>query len=289
MVPALVLLPLLLRIAAIHILLGVTVLTALPVLVLWYYYATHQKKRRTVFFLTLALYSLGYMYYLFITEILPRGDVNCTQLCAVTAGMILTILSLINTKRGPGYVTPDLFEIHKQENMAVNEDVKSQTTKTSIRTKWVRCAMCKIIRPPRAGHCRTCGACVQRLDHHCIWWVRGTYFIILFSEYSLSTEQVKTFITSLHEKYTALCFTCVWYSGIITAGLFYLMVVQILNISFNVTEREVQLALRTGTGQWRLCGLVLVTGEHSRGFIHNWLEFLTMTHASTSSKHPILV
>lgn len=180
MIPALVLLPLLLRVAALHFLLGITVLTALPGLVLWYYYATHRKKRRTLFFLTLALYSLAYMYYLFITEILPRGDVSHKQMCTVTTGMILTIIFLINTKRGPGFVTPSLHEAHcsKQQDNGVNKSVNtSKTTKELITAKWVQCAVCKIMRPPRAGHCRTCGACVLRLDHHCIWWVTHNSFL----------------------------------------------------------------------------------------------------------------
>uniref|UniRef100_A0A3B3ZU45 Palmitoyltransferase n=1 Tax=Periophthalmus magnuspinnatus TaxID=409849 RepID=A0A3B3ZU45_9GOBI len=314
MIPALVLLPLLLRIAALHFLLGVTVLTILPILVLWYYYATHQKKRRTLFFLTLALYSLAYMYYLFITEILPRGDVSHIQLCTVTTGMILTIVSLINTKRGPGFVTPDLYDTHKHdkhERIEVNGDVK--TTKKSNIGQWVQCPVCKIMRPPRAGHCRTCGACVLRLDHHCIWinscvgqanhrsFLMTLGLFLVTSVYGMSLvlhsicpgHYVLTaafYCPGVYAQFsTALCFTCVWYSGIITAGLFYLMVVQLLNISFNVTEREAQLALRRGTGHWRLCGLILVTGEHSHGFTHNWLEFLTMTHGSSQSTQTDLV
>lgn len=194
MIPALVLLPLLLQVAALHYLLGIIILTALPGLVLWYYYATHRKKRRTLFFLTLALYSLAYMYYLFITEILPRGDVSQLQVFTVTSGMIFTIISLIHTKRGPGFVTDSLHELHTQiqkankDSTQLSGSVQSaassaagvaadlQTTKEALTEKWSRCPMCKIMRPPRAGHCRTCGSCVQRLDHHCIWWVG---FIIL--------------------------------------------------------------------------------------------------------------
>ena len=33
------------------------------------------------------------------------------------------------------------------------------------------CPACRLARPPRAGHCRICGVCVRRLDHHCVWWV----------------------------------------------------------------------------------------------------------------------
>lgn len=187
LIPALLMLPLLLKVAALHYLLGITVLTALPGLVLWYYYATHRKKRRTLFFLTLALYSLAYMYYLFITEILPRGDVSQLQMCTVTSGMIFTIVSLIHTKKGPGFVTAALHNSHSQEDKKESTQVNNgslqsaasppgtpaelQTPKEGLGAKWSRCPLCKIMRPPRAGHCRTCGSCVQRLDHHCIWWV----------------------------------------------------------------------------------------------------------------------
>lgn len=188
MIPALVLLPLLLRVAALHYLLGITILTALPGLVLWYYYATHRKKKRTLFFLTLALYSLAYMYFLFITEILPRGDVSYLQVCIVTTGMILTVASLIRTKRGPGFVTASLYEAHSKNKGAhkdsthlngSNQSAASsseasaeiKTCKEGLTAKWSKCPVCKIMRPPRAGHCRTCGSCVQRLDHHCIWCV----------------------------------------------------------------------------------------------------------------------
>ncbi|XP_021475990.1 palmitoyltransferase ZDHHC23 isoform X2 [Oncorhynchus mykiss] len=113
--PPLLLLPVLLHIAALHFLLGMVVLTALPVLVLWYYYVTHRKKGRTLFFLSLALFSLGYMYYLFLTEVFPRGGVGLTQLGTVTLGVALTLASLIHTKREPGYVRPHTADIHSTD------------------------------------------------------------------------------------------------------------------------------------------------------------------------------
>lgn len=319
MIPVLVLLPVLLRVAALHYLLGVTILTALPCLVLWYYYATHRKKKRTLFFLTLSLYSLAYMYYLFITEILPRGDVSQLQVCTVTAGMILTVVSLIHTKRGPGFVTTALHETHSesqehnkdspQHDGSIQSKVSSSgpvTVKETLRAKWSRCPLCKIMRPPRAGHCRTCGSCVQRLDHHCIWINscvgQGNHrsFLLTLSVFLLTSLYGITLVlcslcprqylmTALFycpgvysQSSTALCFTCAWYSSIVTGGLLHLLVVQVLNISFNVTEREAQLALRNKTGQSRLCGLAIDTGEFSRGFYQNWIEFLTMADASVS-------
>lgn len=34
---------------------------------------------------------------------------------------------------------------------------------------WSACTRCSIFRPPRAHHCRICGRCVRRMDHHCPW------------------------------------------------------------------------------------------------------------------------
>ncbi len=111
-IPPLILLPVFLHIAALHYLLGILVLTALPIMVLLYYYFTHRKKGRTLFFLSLSFFSLFYMFYLFITEVVPRGDVNHLQLAAVMSGVALTVISLIITKRAPGYVRPLPNDIH---------------------------------------------------------------------------------------------------------------------------------------------------------------------------------
>jgi len=76
---------------------------------------------------------------------------------------------------------------------------------------------------------------------------------------------------------TALCFTCAWYSSIVTGGLLHLLVLQLINVSYNTTEREARLALREKTGRKLLWGLIVDTGAYSRGFWNNWTEFLTMS------------
>ncbi|KAM9437011.1 palmitoyltransferase ZDHHC23-A-like isoform 1-T1 [Salvelinus alpinus] len=320
MVPALVLLPMLLRLAALHFLLGLVILTALPGLVLWYYYATHRKKGRTLFFLSLALFSLAYMYFLFITEILPRGDVSHLQLVTVTTGVVLTLISLVRTKRGPGFVQPSLADTHStstnhyqlsDKNSASQNGVDQSVLPApparpveqqtqSLTVKGGRCPLCKVVRPPWAGHCRICGGCVQRLDHHCIWinscvgqanhrsFLLTLLLFLLTSLYGVSLVlrsvcPQQNLLTALlycpgvYSQYSsALCFTCAWYSSIVTAGLLNLLVLQLINISYNVTEREAQLALRRKNVQSRPCSLVDDTGVLSRGFCQNWAEFLAM-------------
>ncbi|XP_072548774.1 palmitoyltransferase ZDHHC23-A [Salminus brasiliensis] len=316
--PPMLLLPVLLQVAALHCMLGVVVLTALPGLVLWYYYVTHRKKRRTLFFLSLALFSLAYMYYLFLTEILPRGDVSYQQVVTVTTGMILMLVSLVRTKQGPGIVQDDhLYSGHGNAISANQNKLCSSThsnglsqpeNAVSMKRKW--CPVCRLVRPPRAGHCRICGVCVLRMDHHCVWinccvgqanhrdFLLTLLLFLLTSLYGISMvlrsvcprQSVFTallYCPGVYNQYsTALCFTCVWYSCIITGGLLHLLILQLINISCNVTEREVQLALRNGTGRRRFCGLLVDTGAPSHGFTHNWTHFLTM-HTADGSHTPL--
>lgn len=79
---------------------------------------------------------------------------------------------------------------------------------------------------------------------------------------------------------SALSFTCVWYCAIVTAGMGYILLIQLLNISYNVTEREARLALRDNTGRRLLGGLVIDTGQYNRGFLCNWGHFLSLGSSS---------
>lgn len=318
-IPPLVLLPALLHLAALHFLLGILVLTALPGLVLWYYYVTHRKKGQTLFFLSLALFSLAYMYYLFVTQVWPRGDVGSVQLGVVTIGVILTLGALIRTKKGPGIVRPNKDSIHstvtyysplpdrdplvngRKHEVVLTERLTEQTEgelKESNRKNW--CPVCKVIRPPRAGHCRICGVCVLRLDHHCVWinscvgqanhcsFLLTLIFFLLTSLLgiclvlqSVCPKQLVftalLYCPGVYDDFsTALCFTCAWYSSIVTGGLLHLLLVQIINISYNVTEREARVALRDKTAQRALWGLIVDTRVYSKGFQINWSEFFTM-------------
>ena len=36
---------------------------------------------------------------------------------------------------------------------------------------WTLCQVCGTRRPPLSHHCRRCGQCVRRMDHHCPWSV----------------------------------------------------------------------------------------------------------------------
>lgn len=200
-IPPLILLPAFLRVASWHFLLGVVVLTSLPVLALWYYYLTHRRKEQTLFFLSLGLFSLGYMYYVFLREVVPRGHVGPTQLALLTCGLILILLALCRAKKNPGYLRNPASEdtslgssqvecLNRKgqktkglpstdmsgtlNNRLLRDDQKGSSrllagSPTKVKEDW--CAQCQLVRPARAWHCRICGICVRRMDHHCVWYV----------------------------------------------------------------------------------------------------------------------
>ncbi|XP_048202600.1 palmitoyltransferase ZDHHC23 isoform X1 [Perognathus longimembris pacificus] len=338
-IPPLVLLPVFLHVASWHFLLGVVVLTSLPVLALWYYYLTHRRKEQTLFFLSLGLFSLGYMYYVFLREVVPKGHVGPTQLAVLTCGLFLILFALYRAKKNPGYLNNSASNdksISSSQIECLNKKGQEQTkgfpgadasrslnnrmpkdelagssrmvagSPTKAKEDW--CAKCQLVRPARAWHCRICGICVRRMDHHCVWinscvgesnhqaFILALLIFLLTSVYGimLTLDTIcrdrSVFIALFYcpgvyaNHSSALSFTCVWYCVIITAGMAYIFLIQLINISYNVTEREVQQALRQKTGRRLLCGLIVDTGQYNRGFLRNWHQFSTLgTH---SCPHP---
>ncbi|KAM4700438.1 palmitoyltransferase ZDHHC23 [Discoglossus pictus] len=311
-IPPLVLLPVSLHIAAVHLLLAVVILTSLPVLVIWYYQLTHRQKGKSLLFLSLALFSLGYMYYLFVLEVIPRGHIGWGHFTAITCGLLLTLLFLAKAKQNPGYLTKSTT-IKSNTNSAPANGVLTnkvmdshgdisrphrEKDSSSPEINW--CKICEVVRPPRSGHCRICGACVQRLDHHCVWinncigaqnhksFIMALSLFMVTSVYGITMTlgtvcRGRNVLTALlycpgvYKDYsTALVFTCVWYSTIVTAGMSYVLLTQLINISHNITEREARIALREKIGRRCLGGLVVDTGTFNQGVFKNWVHFLSL-------------
>ncbi|PIO13485.1 hypothetical protein AB205_0163820, partial [Aquarana catesbeiana] len=178
--PPLVLLPVSLYLAAFHVLLGVVVLSSLPVLVIWYYQLTHRRKGKTLLFLSLVLFSLGYMYYTFVREVFLKGHIGWGHLFAITGGLFMILLFLAKAKQDPGYLNKsatrakagnDLngssraWEGPESQRRGLYEDRLEKDLLIADKN-W--CKVCQVVRPARSGHCRICGRCVLRLDHHCV-------------------------------------------------------------------------------------------------------------------------
>ncbi|GBE59119.1 cell cycle regulator with zn-finger domain-containing protein [Babesia ovata] len=88
------------------------------------------------------------------------------------------------------------------------------------------CKWCSIYKPDRAHHCRVCGRCVLKMDHHCPWvnncigWANHKYFFLtvfyavvlsgLVSTFSFPTVRhvMKSPTVSFASPHMALCFVC---------------------------------------------------------------------------------
>ncbi|XP_063812862.1 palmitoyltransferase ZDHHC23 [Pseudophryne corroboree] len=312
--PPLILLPASLHVAAFHVLLTVVTLSSLPLLVIWYYRLTHRRKGKTLLFLSLALFSLGYMYHNFVREVFLKGHIGWGHLTTVTCGLLLTLLCLVKAKKDPGYLNKSTDNprvmLRGTYNAWTNQDKESpgvQGEKGHLLAEKNWCTACHLVRPPRSGHCRICGSCVQRLDHHCVWinnciGSQNHKFFILLLLVFLFTSIYGIILTlraicrgqnllsalfycqGVYANYsTSFAFTCVWYCAIVTAGMGYILLLQLLNISYNVTEREARIALREKTGRRSLGGLAVDTGTFNRGLLQNWLHFLSLD--SPSAEH----
>ncbi|XP_070532771.1 palmitoyltransferase ZDHHC12-B-like [Ptychodera flava] len=130
--------------------------------------------------LTLAVVLVLFLKESDISRALQSGDyfLPVLYLICVTIPVILYfIASLIN----PGYVDKEDLPTQKsrpcdvEHNVIDSSDAEEDTSEVSkmldspTRVTPKRCSYCKIFQPMRVKHCRDCGKCVRRFDHHCPW------------------------------------------------------------------------------------------------------------------------
>ncbi|CAJ0946028.1 unnamed protein product [Ranitomeya imitator] len=304
--PPLVLLPISLHVAAFHVLLGVVVLSSLPILVIWYYQLTHQRKGKTLLFLSLALFSLGYMYYNFVQEVFRKGHIGWGHFSAITCCLLLTLLCLAKAKQSPGYLSKNTSspggtargKTESASGVWKSEDHPPQGQEEIYSQRRTGVTSAKFQGPHGAVTAESVGV-VSRgwtitVINNCIGSRNHKSFLLLLVVFQFSSVygmaltlgavcrdrsvlSALFYCPGVYDDYsTSFAFTCVWYCAIVTAGLGCLLLIQLLNISYNVTEREVRIALRERSGRCLLGGLVVDTGTFSQGFFQNWIHFLSL-------------
>ncbi|XP_066293424.1 palmitoyltransferase ZDHHC23-like isoform X1 [Branchiostoma lanceolatum] len=159
------------------------------------------------------------------------------------------------------------------------------------------CHLCKMPRPPRAGHCMICKRCVLRLDHHCIWidhcvgknnhrsflltlvlfMSSAGYGVWLSLNSTCPGWYSKRWIPYCPQAYnsssSALVFTCCYYTLMVLTAMSGILVSQLINISWNMTGREERVAIRHKTYKVRCCGFCVYTDKYDKGCVQNWWEF----------------
>ncbi|XP_070554643.1 palmitoyltransferase ZDHHC23-like [Ptychodera flava] len=202
--PAIFVIPLSLYIASLHYYLTFLVLLSLPSGALLYFRQISRLKIRTRFFYHWGIMSVFYIGAVFYGLVVPIGRIGEYEVTGLTLTVLLMFAAFLLSKRNPGIIkmtdqmnrmnstdkgsqVDDYLQGHRRgvtfmsrtNSTSFDQSGGSGTEKTEKehscsvtldsmnRDNW--CEICQTFKPPRAGHCKVCGHCVQMLDHHCVW------------------------------------------------------------------------------------------------------------------------
>jgi len=124
---------------------------------------------------------VGYVYFILMSQVIvpllqgsPLLGVLEFAVGHVVAGLLM--VSYVRTIASePGYVPVEFYLEHENVSEANRMVIKM-------------CSKCQRPKPPRTHHCRACGRCILKMDHHCPWVnncvaFRNYKFFVLFVTY----------------------------------------------------------------------------------------------------------
>ena len=231
------------------------------------------------------VWHLVYIYHILSLIVCLYSETDCHNLLfreKSFKGLYLPFIVLLsavtyrNAIKGPGFANPRDSLID-----GIGED------------RWY-CPMCQFSPPLRSSHCKKCGRCVLRRDHHCPWlgccvgMENHLYFVLFLFVSGLAFKELIAqslpVAMSDCDSFIAWLFTgwaCAIIVGIGVFGIVQgiaLFPLHLILMGLNLTTWEfLRSSSVTYLRDWKLR-----LSPFSRGFIGNITEFLTM-----HRRHPV--
>uniref|UniRef100_A0A7S4NRR7 Palmitoyltransferase n=1 Tax=Guillardia theta TaxID=55529 RepID=A0A7S4NRR7_GUITH len=179
------------------------------------------------------------------------------MLHAMLFGVLITLMVASYLKTwlsDPGTVTRD-WSPPKEIASELEEEGGVKSSQSQF------CKRCKIQRPPRSAHCRQCGKCVLRMDHHCPWvqncvGAANHKFFFLFLFYGTITSlyySIMTFIFLAHvlEQHLMLQQLGTW-MGVVLGMLILVLVLSMMQGGLCIWNGFLILKNQTATENYEL-------------------------------------
>ncbi|CAL8099320.1 unnamed protein product [Orchesella dallaii] len=114
-----------------------------------------------------ALFHVGPISTIVLIKTITLSVIYCSLMWWPPNESICGLLSLTSFLVASGLVMFNFFSAisHGPGYLPLGWEPKDESAKSKLQY----CVVCKGYKAPRAHHCRKCGRCVMKLDHHCPW------------------------------------------------------------------------------------------------------------------------
>ncbi|XP_048583461.1 protein S-acyltransferase 24 isoform X2 [Nematostella vectensis] len=246
------------------------------------------RSRGALMFYFANLFCWGYPVYIY--DVLPNTweFTPTAHVLFILTNVLMWITLYYANKRNPGYLPCNTDEYDSAlRQVRFFDEWQAKTGQNPLENL---CHTCRLVRPLRAKHCRTCNRCVQHFDHHCPY-INNCVGLNNRAPFFLFTVCVLVccFIT-LYFAVTMLGvygFSIVYSIGlvqfvIITSLLTALVVFQAHQIGINMTTNE---RINKKRYKYLRGPSGIFTNPFDRGYIKNCFEFFHMVQVPSKKQN----